>query len=75
MSEMVSSTKLAEELGLSHKKIQGLILKGKMSVTPVGLQKVPGVEKPMRVCIIDRETFYSSLHTTKTSRKKKKKGK
>jgi len=66
MSEMVSSIQLADELGLTHKKIQGLILKGKMNVTPVGIQN------GMRVCIIDRETFYSSLPTTKTSRKKKK---
>ena len=51
MSEMVSSLQLADELGVSHKKIQGLILKGKMKVTPVGIQD------GKRVCIIDRETF------------------
>jgi len=66
MSEMVSSLQLADELGVSHKKIQGLILKGKMKVTPVGIQD------GKRVCIIDRKTFYNQLPTTKTSRKKSK---
>ena len=75
--DFVSSSTLAGEVGITHKKLKELIRKNKVSVIPAGLQMVEG--KSQRVVLVDRgnveEIFTKSMKplSRKASSKKKQK--
>ena len=75
--DFVSSSTLAGEVEITHKKLKELIRKNKVSVIPAGLQIVEG--KSQRVVLVDRgnveELFTKSMKplSRKASSKKKQK--
>jgi len=74
MAALISTIKLKEELGLSHRRIQQHILKYKIKVIPSGIHNV-GEGKPQRVSLVDKDYFMECLTAgaRKTARGKKKK--
>jgi|TARA_B100000287_G_scaffold88450_1_gene80944 hypothetical protein len=69
---MVSSEKLATELGTTHKQVKSLILKHNVRSVPSGSSTMdPG--SPQRLVLVDYDAFHDGLaEDAKTNRRPKK---
>ena len=69
---MISSEALAQDLGLSHKAVKGLILKYKVRAIPSGSSHMDAGD-PQRMVLVDSDSFHIGLKEKANTLERKKK--